>query len=121
MQNYRKLSVWRKAHAAALNVHRLTKRIAREGNAGLIDQLRRSSLSIAANIAEGTSRPTDKDFAKFLHIALASTTETEYHLEYAADTEVIARNDFASHQEELIEIRRMLHGLIKHIRGTKRS
>ena len=63
MQNYRQLAVWKKAHAIALNIHRLTKEIPREGNAELINQLRRSSLSIPANIAEGTSRPTDKDFA----------------------------------------------------------
>lgn len=120
MQNYRKLSVWRKAHAVALNVHRLTQLIPRSGNAGLIDQVRRSSLSIAANIAEGTSRATDKDFAKFLHFALGSTTETEYHLEFAADTDIISRKEFELRQEELIEIRKMLHGLIKRIRSTKR-
>jgi four helix bundle protein len=121
MQNYRQLSVWKKAHAAALNIHRLTKEIPREGNAELINQIRRASLSIPANIAEGTSRPTDKDFAKFLHVALGSTTETEYHLEFAADTEIISRREFSIRQEELIEIRKMLHGLIKRIRATKPS
>ncbi|MFI5246829.1 MAG: four helix bundle protein, partial [Gemmatimonadales bacterium] len=56
MQNYRRLSVWRKAHAVALNVHRLTERIPRGRNAGLIGQLQRAALSIPANIAEGASR-----------------------------------------------------------------
>src|ERR1019366_5817996 len=85
MQNYRRLSVWRKAHAIALNIRVMTEQMPREGNLGLIDQLHRAALSIPANIAEGSSRPTDKDFVKFLNIALASTSELEYHLEFASD------------------------------------
>jgi four helix bundle protein len=50
MQNYRQLSVWRKAHAIALNIHRLSGRIPRGGNSGLINQLTRAALSIPANI-----------------------------------------------------------------------
>jgi four helix bundle protein len=118
MQNYRRLSVWRKAHAIALNVHRLTEDIPRGGNTGLISQLRRAALSIPANIAEGSSRPTDKDFAKFLHIALASTTEVEYHLEFATAASIIPPREFTLRQHELIEIRKMLTGLVKHLRQT---
>jgi four helix bundle protein len=120
MQNYRRLSVWRKAHAIALNVHRLTDQIPRGRNAGLISQLRRASLSIPANIAEGTSRATDKDFAKFLQVALASTTEVEYHLEFAAAASIIPAGEFALRRTELIEIRKMLTGLVKHLRQTNR-
>ena len=120
MQNYRRLSVWRKAHAIALNVHRLTEGIPRGGNAGLINQLRRAALSIPANIAEGSSRPTDKDFAKFLQVALASTTEVEYHLEFAADVAIIPRREFVLRQQDVIEVRRMLTGLVKHLRRSDR-
>ncbi len=121
MQNYRRLSVWRKAHAIALNVRALTDRIPRDGNRGLIDQLRRASLSVPANIAEGTSRGTDRDFVKFLQIALASTTETEYHLQYAVDGGIIPRREVDSRRAELIEIRRMLTALIKYLRHAKPS
>src|SRR5665213_665415 len=116
MQNYRRLSVWRKAHAIALNVRALTNRIPRDGNRGLIDQLRRASLSIPANVVEGSSRGTDRDFIKFLQIALASTSEVEYHLQYAADRAIIPRHDVDSRRTELMEIRRMLTGLIKYLR-----
>ena len=120
MQNYRRLPVWMKAHAIALNVHRLTERIPRRGNAGLIDQLRRAALSIPANIAEGSSRPTDKDFAKFLNIALASATEVQYHLEFADAASIISHREFELRKQELNEVRRMLTGFIKHLRQTNR-
>jgi four helix bundle protein len=92
--------VWQKAHALAVNVHRLTENIATTGNAGLVNQLRRAALSIPANIAEGSSRPTDKDFAKFLHIAFASTIEVEYHLEFAAALSIIPEHEFLNRQRE---------------------
>jgi four helix bundle protein len=120
MQNYRRLSVWRKAHAVTLNVHRLTERIPPRRHAGLVGQLQRAALSIPANIAEGASRATDKDFTKFLQVALASTTEVEYHLEFAADAEIIPRRDFILRHQEVIEIRRMLTGLVKYLRQADR-
>ena len=120
MQNYRKLSVWRKSHAVALNVHRLTQHMPRRDNAGLVSQLRRAALSIPANIAEGAGRATDKDFAKFLQIAIASSTELEYHLEFAADAGIMARQEFTSRQREVIEVRRMLVGLLRRVRRPDR-
>lgn len=83
MQNYRGLLVWRKAHEVALGVHRLTQAWPRRDNAGLIGQARRAALSIPANIAEGCGRSGDRDFAKFIQIAIGSTVELEYHLEFA--------------------------------------
>ncbi len=119
MQNYRRLSVWRKAHGIALNIRALTDEISREGNLGLIDQLRRASLSIPANIVEGSSRLTDRDFVKFLNIALASASEVEYHLQYAADSGIISSRDYELRRAELIEIRMMLNCLLKYLRQPK--
>ena len=121
MQSYRRLVVWHKAHALAVNVHRLTESIATTGNAGLVNQLRRAALSIPTNIAEGSSRPTDKDFAKFLHIAFASTTEVEYHLEFAAAVSIIPEHEFLNRQRELVEVRKMLSGLVKYLRKANRK
>jgi len=120
MQNYHQLKVWRKAHAIALNIHRLTERIPRKGNSGLVGQLRRAALSIPSNIAEGATRASDKDFVKFLQIAMASAAEVEYQLEFACAAGLIPAAEFAIRQQELTEIRRMLAGLIKRIRQTVR-
>lgn len=116
MQNYHQLAVWRKAHAIALNVQRLTDKFPREGNSGLVGQLRRAALSIPSNIAEGATRPTDKDFLKFLHIARASAAEVEYQLEFATAAGLIAASEFTIRQQELVEVRKMLSGLIRRIR-----
>lgn len=118
MQNYRRLRVWGKAHALALNVHRATKLIPGRENSGLIGQLRRAALSIPANIAEGSARATDRDFAKFLQIAIASATELEYHLHFSADAGLVPRREFLARQGEVIEVRRMLVGLLRRIRRT---
>jgi len=57
----------------------------------------------------------------FRQVALASTTEVEYHLEFAADASIIPRREFAIRQQEVIEVRRMLTGLVKHIRQSDRT
>ncbi|MGH7655492.1 MAG: four helix bundle protein [Gemmatimonadaceae bacterium] len=119
MQNYRQLSVWRKAHAVALNVHRTAESIPRGNNAGVGSQMARAAVSIAANIVEGSSRGTDQDFAKFLQIAIGSASELEYHLHFAADAGLISQEEFAARAAEVVEVRKMLIGLRKKLVSPK--
>ena len=116
MQNFRQLAVWRMSHALALNVLRLTETIPRQHNSGLIGQLRRAAQSIPANIAEGASRETNRDFAKFLTIAIASGSELENHLQFCGDAGLIHRPDFEARMNEVTPVRRMLFGLLKRVR-----
>lgn len=120
MQNYHKLKVWEKAHTLALAVHSLTEHVPRKNNTELIDQLRRAALSIPANIVEGAGCATDKDFARFLRIAFASANELEYHLQFAADTGAVPQVISAARQAEVVEIRKMLMGLIRRATGQPR-
>ncbi len=113
MHNFRRLLVWQKAHAVAVEVERIVARIPRRDNADLISQLRRAAVSVSGNIVHACGRASDRDFARYLEIALASAGEVEYHLELAADTGRIPRAEFDRRQAELIEIRRMLAGLIR--------
>src|SRR5471032_1923167 len=92
MQDYEKLEVWRRAHRIVVNVQRVTTKIARRYNSGLVSQLRRASLSIPANIAEGSSKESSREFARFLQISAGSAAEPHYHLWFAADTELIPRH-----------------------------
>lgn len=113
MHNFRRLIVWQRSHAVTIEIERLVETIPRRHNAELISQIRRSAVSIPANIVHGAGRASDRDFARFLEMAVASASELEYHLQLAADTGRIGREEFARHQAELVEIRRMLVGLIR--------
>ena len=85
--------------------------------ADLINQMRRATLSIPSNIADGSCRPTDRDFARYFGIALASASELEYHLEFATDIELIERSLSEARQAELVETRKMLVGLIRRMQA----
>jgi four helix bundle protein len=120
MQNYRQLTVWQKSHAIAVQIHNLTTSISRTGNAGLVSQMRRAALSIPANIVEGSSRAGDRDFAKFLQIAIGSASELEYHLHFAESVQLISTAACADRQREIVEVRRMLIALLKRLRTAEK-
>ncbi|MGQ0641362.1 MAG: four helix bundle protein [Gemmatimonadaceae bacterium] len=115
MQNYRNLIVWQKAHTLAVRVYRVSRRLARLDRSGLASQLQRAAQSIRANIAEGSSRSSDRDFAKFLQIAIGSASEVEDHLQFARDVELLDPNDAEPVLDQVVEVRRMLYGLLKRI------
>jgi four helix bundle protein len=119
MGDFAKLHVWRKAHALALNVHAVAIRIRGSNYVSLRSQMIRAAMSIPANIVEGRGQKSERDFARFLGYALNSTSELEYHLVVARDIRAITLNDFSSLLSQLIEVRKMLHGLLKRITTPK--
>ena len=115
MQDYHKLNVWQKAHALALDVHRVAGTFPRVDGVALTSQLRRSALSIAANIAEGAGKSGNAEFRRFLHMALGSAAETDYHLLAARDLGLLEAATYDDLASRTIEVRRMLGGLIKKV------
>lgn len=113
MGDFAKLHVWRKAHALAINVHSVAIKIRGSHYASLRSQLIRCAMSIPANIVEGSGQKSDRDFGRFLGYALNSSSELQYHLIVARDIEAIRLSDFRSLLDQLIEVRKMLRGLIK--------
>ena len=113
MSDFKRLKVWRKAHALALNVHRTTARIRGLQSVSLRSQMLRAAISVPSNIVEGTAKGSDRELVRFLKIALGSTSELEYHLIMARDSSVIAVPEFESLSEQTIETRKMLYGLIR--------
>jgi four helix bundle protein len=75
----------------------------------------RAAMSIPANIVEGRSQASEREFCRFLRYALSSASELEAHLIMAQDFEVLSQNDFLSLLSELIDVRKMLHGLIDRV------
>ena len=78
-------------------------------------------MSIPANIVEGRRQESEKEFARFLRYALNSSSELEYHLIVARDIGVISESESASLLREVIEVRRMIHGLLKKISDTPKE
>ncbi len=80
MQGYKELLVWQKAMELVEEVYRLIRSIPESERFALIDQIRRSVISIPSNIAEGRGRNTEKEFVRFLNIANGSAFELETQL-----------------------------------------
>jgi four helix bundle protein len=111
MQEYGKLKVWEKAHALVLRVYSVTRQFPVAERYGLTAQLRRSSASVAINIAEGAGRSSRLSFAHFVEIAASSASETEYQLLLAKDLAYVSEPEYAELAETTREVRRMLTGL----------
>jgi four helix bundle protein len=121
MSDYKKLKVWQKAHALALEAHRVAIGIRGSQYAAFRSQIIRAALSIPANIVEGREQKTEAGFARFLRIALASTSELEYHLTAARDIQAISNAVFLSLSTQVVEVRMMLHGLIRRLEAGGRA
>jgi four helix bundle protein len=111
MQDFRNLKVWTRAHAVTLAVYRATETFPLEERYGLSRQLRRSALSEASNIAEGCGRDSQRDFKRFLNMALGSACELEYQLLLAYDLAMLGRAEYEQISQDLATCKRMLMAL----------
>jgi four helix bundle protein len=113
MFDFCKLDVYQKAKAFCILIHKLISN--RNFDRTTNDQLRRASFSIMLNIAEGTSRFSNKDRKNFFVIARGSAFECVAILEYLHETEEITRQGFLESEQRLEEISKMLFGLIRNL------
>jgi four helix bundle protein len=111
MQRFTDLIVWQRSHALVLHVYRLTKSFPPDERYGLTSQLRRAVLSVPTNIAEGSKRQTNPEYARFLNIAEGSLAETEYLLMVSRDLGYLPVAITKPVFTEAAEIAKMLHGL----------
>lgn len=113
MSDFKRLRAWRKSHELA--IHTITTCSTITGSVANVvkNQLVRSIISVPANIAEGSAKQSDREFARFLRIALGSLTESEYHLILARDLQLLPSAEFDALNEELGEVRKMMTGLVK--------
>ena len=116
MGEYRKLVVWQKAHALAVDVDTLAKKIRGGAHASLRNQMIRAAMSVPANIVEGRTQLSENDFCRFLNYALGSARELEYHLLIAKDIDAISEKEYWKLEGAISEVRKMLRGLIKKVR-----
>jgi four helix bundle protein len=121
VSDFRKLKLWGKSHALALNAFSVAKQIRGRDNSPLRLQLIRAATSIPTNIVEGTGQESAKEFGRFLMIALKSSSELEYHLVLAGDLHLISRSDLASLTDQTIQVRKMLYALRNRVVASANS
>jgi four helix bundle protein len=117
VKDFRQLQVWQKAHQLTLAVYQITADFPRQEVYGLTAQLRRSSSSIAANLAEGCGRNGDAEFARFCSIARGSASELECHLLLARDLQLIQLEAYQLLSAQTSDVKRMLSGLLQKLKA----
>lgn len=115
MKDFRQLQIWQRSHKLTLELYRVTGTFPKHELYALVSQMRRSASSVPTNIAEGSGRETEADFARFLQIAMGSGSELEYQLILANDLGYLTDADFHRLSSELVEIKRMLNAFLQRL------
>jgi four helix bundle protein len=116
MRNFRNFDVWKNAKELVKVLYQLTNSFPDTERYALSSQIRRASVSIPANIAEGSARSTEKDFRNFLYIALGSSYEIETLIDLSLDLEFITKDQFDEVFDKVNHIQRQLNSLISKIK-----
>ncbi len=112
-EGFKSLTTWQKAYELALEIYQITKDFPAHEQYNLVSQIRRSAVSISANIAEGYERQYRKEYIQFLMIAKGSLGEVETYLMFFRDLGYVNNSKFVLVEEKRQEVGRLLKGLIK--------
>ena len=94
LKAFRKLIVWQRAHELTLMIYKASERFPKHELFGLTSQVRRSAVSVEANIAEGYALGTSPNYLRHLYISVGSLAETESHVEIAHDLRYLLDTDY---------------------------
>ncbi|WP_370214569.1 four helix bundle protein [Mesoflavibacter profundi] len=117
--SFEEIISWQKSRELNKDIYNITnKNSSFSKDFGLRDQIRRSSISISSNIAEGFERETTKEFIRFLYIAKASSGEFRSQLYLAFDLDYITKDEFSKLNLKVNEVSKLISGLIKYLNST---
>jgi len=116
MRNYENLKCWQLAHECTLNLYSVTRTFPDEERFGLVSQIRRAVVSIGSNLAEGSGRNSQADFARFVDIAIGSASQIEYQLRIAGDLGYLDEQSHVHLRSEIVQCRRMLFRFAQSLR-----
>ncbi|MCF6279686.1 MAG: four helix bundle protein [Flavobacteriaceae bacterium] len=114
MRNFRKLDVWNDARKLVKEIYLITKQLPETEKYGLVSQINRCVVSIPANIAEGSAKDSQKDFARFLQISLGSAFELETHIILCGDLDFLKDTDTLPIIEKIQVLQKRISSLIKY-------
>jgi four helix bundle protein len=118
--SFEEINSWQKARLFNKRIYLITENINFKKDFDLIRQIRRSSISITSNIAEGFERNTDKEFIYFLYVAKASAGEVRSQLYLAFDLNYITKQESEELLESVTEISKLLSGFIKYLESSRK-
>ena len=113
LKNFKELKVWQKAYKLCLEIYRITRNFPKDERYGLTSQIRRASVSVPSNIAEGYGKRTTADYLKSLYISYGSLCELETQLLLSGDLGYVYQEKLGSLKNDTAEVERMLMALIK--------
>lgn len=113
--NFKNLNIWKNAIELAENIYVSTENFPKNEEFGLKSQLRRCAVSVPSNIAEGSSRTSNKDFNRFLEISLGSLYEIQTQLIISSKRNFLSEENFELIENKIIELQRMISGFKKGI------
>jgi four helix bundle protein len=119
INSFEDINAWQEGREFNKSIYQITENDRFIKDFDLKRQIRRSSISITSNIAEGFERNTDKEFMYFLYVAKASAGEVRSQLYLALDLRYIEEDDFLKLKEQIENVSKMLSGLIKYLNKTK--
>ena len=118
MKNFRELKIWERGMEIVKKTYLLSKQLPEKERFGLASQITRASVSIPSNIAEGSSRTSDKENKRFVEIALGSAFELETQLLIIRDLKLANPDDANKLIEGLHEAQRMINGFITTLKAN---
>lgn len=118
---HKRLKIWKAGMELVSMVYRLTQGFPSHEQYGLTGQIRRSAVSIPANIAEGAARQTKKEFMQFLHISQGSLSELDTLIELARSLRYLIQEAWNTINSQLLQIDKMITGLIKHLKNISHN
>ncbi|MBP4140995.1 four helix bundle protein [Flavobacterium sp. P4023] len=119
--SFEEINSWQKSRLFNKRIYEITDNCSFKKDFDLVRQIRRASISISSNIAEGFERNTDKEFVYFLYVAKASAGEVRSHLYLALDLEYISKLEFDELYFSVTEVSKLLSGFIKYLENSRKN
>lgn len=113
IESFTDLNVWKEGHKLAIMIYEITKSFPKEETYSLIDQMKRCSISITSNIAEGFSRQGKKEKIQFYFMSKGSLTELQNQLLLARDIGFLKQKDFKIAAEQTVLVHKLINGFIR--------
>lgn len=114
IKSFTDLAAWKEGHVLVLGIYKTTKNFPKEELFGIVSQMRRCSVSITSNIAEGFSRQSYKEKVQFYSISQGSVTELQNQLLISKDVGYINEEEFKKIYEQTVKVHKIISGLIRY-------